>query len=139
MPSLALGISRANVGVGAEAGGPSRQGSGCRLGNLSASPPSGRRGSKVRVTSGLQATRHLDDQLKKTGKDGSGQIISRYLARQRRPSGPGNCGRLSRDLRGVGARGWPVREAGVAGGEHVGFRARQEVGPVLGGCGGEDR
>lgn len=90
VPSLALGISKANVG------------SWCCGRTFQTGlwmPPRKpvclatlRRGSKVRVTSGLQATRHLDDQLKKTGKYGSCQIISRYLAGRRRPSGPGNGG-----------------------------------------------
>lgn len=131
-------------GAGAEEG-PSRQSSGCRPGSPSASQPSGRRGSKVRVTSGLRATRHPDNQLKEkkktpqTGKGESIQIISRYLSGRRRPSGPGPRGRLSRDFPAVGARGPTLRKAGAAGGEHVGFRARQEVGPVHGGRRGEDR
>lgn len=63
-----------------------------------------RSSSKVRVTSGLQATHHLDDQLKKTGRDESSPSISRYLEGGRRPSGPGN-GAGSRETCRKSARG----------------------------------
>lgn len=77
-------------GAGAEEG-PSRQSSGCRPGSLSASQPSGRRGSKVRVTSGLLATRHPDNQLKgrkkkKTPANRKGRKHSDHLAISVRPA-----------------------------------------------------
>lgn len=65
-------------------------------------------------------------------------MISRYLQLWLQSEAYGG-GRLSRDLPSVGARGPAVRKAGTAGGEHVGIRSRQKVGPVHGRHGGEDR
>lgn len=94
--------------------------------------------SKVRVTSGSQATCHLDDRVKKSRKPGTTYVIPRYLARRLRPEAYGG-GRLSRDLPSVGARGPAVKSAGVASEEHVGVRAGQKVGPVHGRHGREAR
>lgn len=96
------------------------------------------RSSKVRVTSGSQATCHLDDRVKKNRKTGKAYVIPRYLAHRLRPEAYGG-GRLSRDLPSVGERGPAVRNAGVASEEHVGVRDRQKVGPVHGRHGSEAR
>lgn len=106
--------------------------------------PLRRRGSKVRVTSGLPPTRHLDDQLKKKNKKTwkgrkqsdplaiSGKSRPVFCVWEPRPA-------LARLPWSPSAGGPAVRKAGAPGGKHVGVRARQEVGPVHGGYGRQNR